>query len=100
MRIARLCAWVLGLTLLMTLPLASASNDVVTLVPGGGSELTLARPYESVLIGNPAVVDVEPQGDRSVLLKGLNPGASNVVFLDERSIAIINIKVIVSDART
>jgi Flp pilus assembly secretin CpaC len=84
----------------MTLSLARASNDVVTLVPGGGSELTLARPFETVLIGNPDVVDVQPQGDRPVLLKGLNPGASNLVFLDERSIAIVNIKVNVSDSRT
>jgi Flp pilus assembly secretin CpaC len=84
----------------MTLPLARASDDVVTLVPGGGSQLTLARPFETVLIGNPGVVDVQAEGDRSVLLKGLNPGASNVVFLDEQSVAIINVKVIVRDARS
>jgi Flp pilus assembly secretin CpaC len=100
MRIARLWACALGLALLTMLAVARASDEAITLTVGGGSELRLPRPYDSVLVGNPNVVDVLRETDRSVVLKGLNPGASNVIFLDERSIAIINIKVVVGDART
>ena len=100
MRIARLWACVLGLALLLALPLARASSDAITLGVGGGSTLTLERPFDTILIGNPNVVDVLPQTDRSVLVKGLNIGASNIVFLDQASVAIANIRVIVSDART
>jgi len=66
---------------------------------GGGSMLKLERRFETILVGNADVVEVQPQSDRPVLLKGLNSGASNVVFLDGRSIAIANVRVIVSDAR-
>jgi Flp pilus assembly secretin CpaC len=100
MRIARLWACVLGLALLTMLSLARASVETVTLATGGGSQFTLARPFDTVLIGNPDVVDVQPRTDRAVVLKGLNPGASNIIFLDKESIAIINIRVVVSDART
>jgi Flp pilus assembly secretin CpaC len=100
MRIARHWACVLGLALLTMLAVARASDKAITLAVGGGSELMLPRPYDTVLIGNPNVVDVQRETDRSVFLKGLNPGASNVIFLDERDIAIINIKVVVGDART
>ncbi len=100
MRIARLWTCVLGLALLMMLPLAKASDDPIIVGVGSGSELTLARSFDTILVGNPNVVEVQRQNDRTVLLKGLNPGASNIVFLDEQSIAIANIRVIVSDART
>ena len=100
MRIARL--WVvLGLTFLTMLPIARASNDdVVNLAPGGGSQLSLDRPLGTIMIGNPDVVEVELENDRMVVLKALSVGASNVVFLDEQSVVIANIKVVVSDART
>ena len=100
MRIARLWACVVGLALLTMLPLARASDDIVTLAPGGGSELTLPKPFDTVLVGNPKVVEVQLQNDRTVLLKALSIGSSNVVFLDEQSVAIANVRVIVSDART
>lgn len=105
MRIARLCAYVLGLALLLAmLPIAKASDEAIThpitLGLGGGSMLTLARPFDTILIGNPDVVDVQPKDSRTVLLKALNVGASNIVFLDEQSVAITNVRVIVTDART
>jgi Flp pilus assembly secretin CpaC len=100
MRITRLWACVLGLTLSMMLPIARASNDVVNLAPGGGSQLTLDRPFGTIMIGNPDIVEVELENDRMVVLKALSVGASNVVFLDAQSVVIANIKVVVSDART
>jgi Flp pilus assembly secretin CpaC len=101
MRIERLRQCVLGAVLLLAmLPIARASNEAITLGVGGGSELTIARPFDTILVGNPDVVEVHPRNDRTVLLKALSIGASNIVFLDARSIVIDNIRVIVSDART
>jgi Flp pilus assembly secretin CpaC len=100
MRIARLWACVLGLALFSTLSFARASSDSITLGVGSGSTLTLERPFDTILIGNPNVVDVEQENDRSVILKGLNTGASNIVFLDEQSVVIANVRVVVTDART
>jgi Flp pilus assembly secretin CpaC len=109
MRIARLCACALGLALLLAmLPIARASDeaithpstDPITLGLGGGSVLTLERSFDTILVGNPDVVEVQPRDNRTVVLKALGIGASNVIFLDEQSIAIANVRVIVSDAHT
>jgi hypothetical protein len=38
------------------------------------------------------------RSDRSVILEPLDLGATNLVFVDERSIAIANIQVLICDA--
>ena len=96
----RLRACMLGLTLcLVVLSTSRAFDETMTIALGTGSLLTLDRPFKIVLVGDPKVVDVTPQTDRTVLLKALNRGTSNVVFVDEESVAIANIRVVVRDAR-
>ena len=64
----RACA--LGLGLLLTAsPVAWAADQTITLTPGVGFQLLLERPFKSVLIGNPNVVDVQNLTDSSVILK-------------------------------
>ena len=99
----RIC--MLGLVLLLagvpaTRSATGTSDETLTLMLGAGSTLTLERPFDTVLIDNPDVVDVFTLSDRSVLLEPLNLGASNVLFVDERNIAIANIRVVVCDARS
>jgi Flp pilus assembly secretin CpaC len=99
----RLRASLLGLVLLLAAIAAVRGSDeteTVYLAPGIGSLLRLDRPFETVLIENPRVVDVKRENDRAVVLKALALGTSSVVFIDEHSIAIANIRVVVSDART
>ena len=97
----RLRASLLGLTLLLAAVVAGRSaDDTIYLAPGVGSLLRLERPFKTVLIENPRVVDVQRENDRAVVLKALALGTSSVVFIDEHSIAIVNIRVVVSDART
>ena len=67
---------------------------------GAGSALMLELPFKTVLIGDLDVVDVRAQGDRSVILVPLDLGATNVVFVDEQSIAIANVRVVVTQALT
>jgi Flp pilus assembly secretin CpaC len=97
----RLRACLLGLVLLLAMITAGRSgDDTIYLAPGVGSLLRLDRPFETVLIEDPQVVDVLRENDRAVVLKALAHGTSSVVFIDEHSIAIANIRVVVSDAKT
>ena len=94
----RACA--LSLTMLLpSFGASRASDDIITLAAGQGSIFRLERPFATVLIGDPSVVDVRARDDRSVLLQALGRGSSNVVFIDAHSIAIANIRVIVRDAQ-
>lgn len=94
--IAMVRACALGLVLLLSTACMSwAADQTITLELGVGSVLVLERPFETVLIGDPEVVDVHTQTDRSVMLEPLQPGASNVIFVDERNIAITNIRILV-----
>ena len=71
----------------------------VTLELGAGSTVMLDRPFKTVLIGNPEVVDVHTQSDRSVLLEPRNSGTTNIVFIDEQGMVISNLTVLVRSAR-
>ena len=99
---ARLYAYRLALIwlgILLAMTVASwATDQTVILRHGTGSALLLERPFKTVLIGDPNVVDVVTRDDRSVTLEPVNPGATNVVFIDERSIAITNVGVLVCEA--
>jgi Flp pilus assembly secretin CpaC len=81
--------------LLTPISLACAADQTIILSLGAGSTLELARPYNTVIMADPNIVDVLTQSDRSVVLQPLNPGATNIIFLDEASIAIINVRILV-----
>ena len=93
--ISRACAC--GLVLLFsTVSVTFAADQTIILEFGGGeSTFVLDRSFETVLIGDPNVVDVHIQTDRSVMLEPLSLGASNLVFLDEKKMAISNTGVFV-----
>jgi Flp pilus assembly secretin CpaC len=93
----RMC--VLGVVLLLTIiPTAWAADQTVTLRLGAGSALTLERPFKTVLVGDPNIVNVHTHSDRLVILEPLHPGETNLVFVDEESITIANIRIVVSGA--
>jgi Flp pilus assembly secretin CpaC len=70
-----------------------AADQTITLRLGAGSALTLAQPFKTVLISDPDIVDVRTQSERAVILVPLDIGATNLVFLDQDSIAIANFRV-------
>jgi len=63
--------------------------------PGVSSIFTIDRPYKTVLVGNPKVVDTRPLGERSVVL--VPPpdaaGETNVIFVDEANAQITSVNV-------
>src|SRR5260370_31181288 len=94
-------ACLLGVSLLAAAnSLATAADQTITLRLGTVSILNLERPFATVLIGDPFVVDVHEQTDRSVILEPLDLGATNLVFVDAQSIAIANFTVLGSPSAT
>ena len=81
--------------LLIPISLTWAADQSIILRLGAGSTLLLERPFKTVLIGDPNIVDVLTLSDRSVILQPLNLGATNIIFLDETSIVITNVRVLV-----
>ena len=71
----------------------------VTLELGVGSTVMLERPFNTVLLDNPDVIEVQTQNERAVLLKPLSAGSTNLVFIDEQGIVITNLAILVRDAR-
>ena len=76
-----------------------AARPSVTLEVGAGSTFMLERPFRTVLIGNPDIVDVQTRSDRSVRLEPLNSGTTNLIFVDEQGKVITNLTVVVRSAR-
>jgi Flp pilus assembly secretin CpaC len=70
-----------------------------TLELRAGSTVVLERPFQSVLIGNPEIIDVQTLDERSVLLKPLGLGTANLVFIDDRGIVITNLTIVIRNAR-
>jgi Flp pilus assembly secretin CpaC len=90
----RTCVIVLVL-LLTTISVGCASDQTITLRIGAPTALALERPFKMVLIGDPKIVDVHTFNDRRVTLEPLNLGATNLIFVDDRSIAITNLRIVV-----
>ena len=57
--------------------------------------LALERPFETVMMGDPNIVDIHTINDRWVTLEPLNLGATSLVFIDGKSIAIANVRIVV-----
>jgi Flp pilus assembly secretin CpaC len=82
------------------MPAAWAGDQTITLNLGSGSTLLLERPFKTVLIGDPNVVDVRTLNSRLVVLTPRDTGATNLIFVDEKSIAIANVRVLVREPGT
>jgi Flp pilus assembly secretin CpaC len=97
MAMLRVAALASGLTLIAS-SAGWADQQTVRLARGAGSSLMLESAFELVLIDNPDVVEVHSQSDRRVLIEGLALGASNLVFIDARNVAVANVRVLVCKA--
>jgi Flp pilus assembly secretin CpaC len=79
--------------LLGTISATFAAERTIDLRVGLKSSLVLDRAFETVLIGDSDVVDVHTNDHCSVILEPLAPGATNLVFLDDKNIVIANIAI-------
>jgi Flp pilus assembly secretin CpaC len=81
--------------LLAAISVAFAADRTVDLRVGFKSSVVLDRAFETVMIGDSDVVDVHTNDHCSVILEPLAPGATNLVFLDDKNIVIANIAILV-----
>jgi len=86
------------LLLLAAMPPAWAHDRAVTLRVGVPSRLALDRAYDTVIIADPKIVDVETADGQSVLIEPLRPGQTNLVFVDAQGRVIANVRVSVCGA--
>jgi Flp pilus assembly secretin CpaC len=91
----------LAATLLLSVIAAAHAEDrTIGLSLGVPSRLLLDKVFETVLIGDADIVGVYPDDDNSVILEPLSPGVTNLVFVDDRHIAIANIRIAVCERST
>jgi Flp pilus assembly secretin CpaC len=86
-----------ALLLLTAIPIARAEDRTVALRLGVTSRLLIDKAFDTVLIGDADVVSVFADDDNSVILEPLAPGMTNLVFVDDRHIAIANIRIAVCE---
>jgi Flp pilus assembly secretin CpaC len=84
--------------LLVMMPVAWTEDRAVVLGLGRPSRLMLAGAFEKVIVGNPDIVEVRTDDDRSVVIEPINPGVTNLVFVGAQGRVIANIRVSVCDA--
>jgi Pilus formation protein N terminal region len=76
---------------------AEEAAKTVPLRPNFISTFTTDRPFKTILIGNPKIVEATAQDDRTVILTPQAVGETNIIFLDERNVRITSINVLVDE---
>ena len=76
---------------------AEEAAKTVTLRPNFISTFTTDRPFKTIMIGNPKIVDATAQDDRTVILTPHAVGETNIIFLDERNVRVTSINVLVEE---
>jgi Flp pilus assembly secretin CpaC len=77
----------------MSLTGALAQDRAVALDVGSQWRLFLAKPFATVIVGDPEIVDVRTDDDQSVVVEPLKGGVTNLVFVDAHGMVTANIKV-------
>jgi Flp pilus assembly secretin CpaC len=94
-----ICRLVVATMLLFAaIPGARAGEDDVALGIGDAFRLFLEKDYASVIVGDPLVVDIRTDDNRSVLIEPLSAGQTNLIFVDARGIVIANVRISVCGA--
>ena len=86
--------------LLSVIAVAHAQDRTIGLSLGVPSRLLLDKVFETVLVGDADIVGVYPDDDNSVILEPLSAGVTNLVFVDDRHIAIANFRITVCEGST
>jgi Flp pilus assembly secretin CpaC len=76
---------------------AEEAAKTVTLRPNFISTFTTDRPFKTIMIGNPKIVDATAQDDRTVVLTPHAVGETNIIFLDERNVRVTSLNILVEE---
>ena len=84
-----------ALLLLATMPAAWAQSRAECLSVGAASRLSLDSSFDTVIVGDPLIVDVRIDDDQTAVVEPLKPGVTSLVFVDTRGMVIANIRILV-----
>ncbi|MCO5146233.1 MAG: pilus assembly protein N-terminal domain-containing protein [Aquamicrobium sp.] len=77
---------------------APASAETIRVFVDQARVVKLARPADTIIVGNPQIADAAVQDASTVVLTGKGFGVTNLVILDRDGAAIVDEQVVVSRA--
>jgi Flp pilus assembly secretin CpaC len=86
----------LALTAILPVVPAANADTGIHVVMNQARILKLARPADTVVVGDPAIADAVVKDARTVVLTGKGFGITNIVILDADGAAIVDDQVMVS----
>ncbi|MBX3531796.1 MAG: pilus assembly protein N-terminal domain-containing protein [Rhizobiaceae bacterium] len=87
-------------TALLALATAAQAVSGIEVVMNQAKIVKLARPADTIVIGNPAIADASVQDSSTIVLTGRGFGVTNLVVLDQEGNPIVDEQVIVSRGTT
>lgn len=87
-------------TALSTFAVSAPAGTGIDVVLNQAKIVKLARSADTIVLGNPAIVDASVQDSTTIVLTGKGFGVTNLVVLDESGAAIIDEQVSVSRGTT
>lgn len=79
-----------------TATLPALANEGITVVMNQARIIKLARPADTIVVGNPMIADASVQDASTIVLTGRGFGVTNLVVLDKDGNAIVDEQVVVS----
>jgi len=78
------------------LPAAALAEAGISVVMNQAKIVKLARPADTIVVGNPAIADAAVQDSSTIVLTGRGFGVTNLVVLDAEGSPIVDEQVVVS----
>ena len=88
-----------------TAPMALATdrddaNDALKVIIDRAKVVRIAQPADTIIVGNPAIVDATIQDSRTIVLTGRNFGVTNMIILDSDGDALVDETIVVQGHET
>lgn len=75
---------------------AAQASEPIQVLMNQAKIVKLARPADTIVIGNPEIADASVQDASTIVLTGKGFGVTNIVVLDQEGSAIVDEQIVVS----
>lgn len=96
-------AIMLSMAFLTTMAMATDRDDAhsaLKIVIDRAKVVRIAKPADTIIVGNPSIVDATIQDSRTIVLTGRNFGVTNMIILDADGDAIVDETIVVQGHET
>lgn len=76
------------------------ANDALKIIIDRAKVVRIAKPADTIIVGNPSIVDATIQDSRTIVLTGRNFGLTNMIILDSDGDAIVDETIVVQGHET